>query len=714
MQNLLKKHFGYTEFRPLQKEAIENVLVKKDTFVLMPTGGGKSLCYQLPALKLEGITLVISPLIALMKDQVDALLANGINAAFLNSSLTGLEIKQIENQLRAGEIKILYVAPERLALPHFQEFLHTLKIDLIAIDEAHCISEWGHDFRPDYRNLRLLKTTFPEVPLIALTATATEKVRADILQQLHLDTPKQFVSSFNRENLSFSVLPKRNTFDHLVHLLKKQRNESVIIYCFSRKETDGIAASLKQEGFKAAPYHAGLSNDERKQNQELFVKDKIDIIVATIAFGMGIDKPDVRMVVHHSLPKTIEGYYQEVGRAGRDGLPSECILFYSYADKRKHDFFIDQTADEKQANYLREKLQQVIDYGETKRCRRKYLLNYFGEEYLEDNCQSCDACLSKEEMIDATEVAQKILSCVIRTGNCFGKNYVIDVLKGRRAKKILQNNHDELTVHGIVQDFSADNLKDFFQSLVDLNFIKKDTGKFPTFYVTEQGREFLQTNAQIKLPKPQEEFVATVVKKSRQALDYNVVLFEKMRFLRKQLADKKNVPPFVIFGDQSLQEMAYYLPTKLTEFANITGVGTRKLDEYGNVFINLIKEEVHANSLTSVKVPTSRVRTQKRAKVSNGSRYLQTKKMVEKKESLLAIAKAQSFTESTIIGHIEKLLLAGETFDYEYLRPSQDTYDAISFAFTKFDDAKLKPVYEYLEEQYSYNQIRLVKFFMEH
>lgn len=407
MHDTLKKHFGYDEFRPLQKEIIERVLAKEDCLVLMPTGGGKSLCFQLPTLMQEGLTIVISPLISLMKDQVDALTANGINAAYINSSLSYPEIATTIAAVQSGTTKILYIAPERLSVPHFQNLLHTLPISLFAIDEAHCISEWGHDFRPDYRNLSKLRSTFPNIPIIALTATATVKVRDDIVKQLNLPSPHIFTSSFNRQNLSYEVLPKKDSFGTILSLIEQYPGESVIIYCFSRKDTEKIADKLKTHGHNAGTYHAGLTADKRKDNQDRFIRDDIHIMVATIAFGMGIDKLDVRLVIHHSLPKSIEGYYQETGRAGRDGLPARCVLLFSTADKFKQDYFINQLRDGEEKEQAQANLEQAMQYGTLNTCRRKFLLSYFNEDYTETNCANCDQCITFPPLTAAKSSAKK-------------------------------------------------------------------------------------------------------------------------------------------------------------------------------------------------------------------------------------------------------------------------------------------------------------------
>ena len=723
MKQLLKTYFGYDEFRPRQEEAIKNVLEKKDTFVLMPTGGGKSLCYQLPALKFKGLTLVISPLIALMKDQVDALKANGIAAEYINSSIPYQEIVQIQKNISDGKVKILYLAPERLALGQFQEFLQTLKIDLVAIDEAHCISQWGHDFRPDYRNLKFFRRQFPQVPIIALTATATPKVRKDIIEQLSLNNPKICVSSFNRENLSFIITRKRKAFDKLIRILEKHKNEAVIIYCFSRKDTERIAADLKIEGFNALPYHAGLNSETRKRNQELFIKDEAQIIVATIAFGMGIDKPDIRLIVHYTFPKTLEGYYQEVGRAGRDGLPSECVLFYSYGDRMKHEFFINQMEDVNEQNSVLKKLDQVIEYCEQTECRRKFVLNYFGEEYVfPDNenidssenkigCGACDICLQPQVKFDATKITQKILSGVIKTGNRFGRKYIIDVLKGKSTEQVVYNQHNAISVFGIVDDFTDEEMKNIIRSLITLNFLQIAEGKYPTLSVTNKGIKFLKEKELIELSKTQEDSMDLYENVPRQEIKYDQNLFEKLRELRKQIADENNLPPFAIFGDTSLQEMAHYFPNDKNNFSKIEGVGVRKLESFSETFLETINNYAKENSISSLEVPDRnkrRINKIKRLVKTGRSRYAKTKEMVLEKLPLAEIAKEEGFTEGTIMKHIEKLLEAGENMDIDYLKPSREEFDEIKTAFEECGNEKLKPIFEFLGEKYSYDQIRLV------
>ncbi|MFZ2226725.1 MAG: DNA helicase RecQ [Candidatus Moraniibacteriota bacterium] len=722
MYQTLKKYFGYDQFRPLQAEIISHILEKNNAFVLMPTGGGKSLCYQLPALKFSGITLVISPLIALMKDQVDALRANGIVAEFINSTLEISEISKIENKARTGELKILYVAPERLALDYFQNFLKTLKISLIAIDEAHCISEWGHDFRPDYRNLAKLRKLFPAVPVMALTATATDRVREDIVRQLEMQEARVFISSFNRPNLSYVVRPKKNAFLNLVNLLKKYQERSVIIYCFSRKETENIAADLKHKGFKAAAYHAGLENEKRRKTQEKFVRDEVQIIVATIAFGMGIDKPDVRLIVHYSLPKSIEGYYQETGRAGRDGLPSECVLFYSYGDTIKHNFFLRDIQNENERLSAQKKLAQVVEYAELRTCRREYLLKYFSEKQVLESCGGCDVCLSPKEEVDATIITQKILSAIVRTGERFGSRHIVNVLRGARVRKIMELGHDKLSVYGIAKDASEEELRYFMSLLIAKEIIAKSDGEYPTLYLTNRGKKFLNNREKIILPSPQFKKEPEGVERKKGALEYDMGLFEQLRVLRKNLADQKGVPPFVVFSDVALQEMAYYFPQNAESFLQISGVGAMKLEQYGEKFMPIIRDYARANNLICRDEPASR-----RTRLGNkqrkdeamprlyqraGSTYAETKKLLNAGMTIEKIAGARGLSEATIIDHIEKLKAAGEEIKIEHLRLPEDRFQKIKSAFEKSGGMMLSPVREILGEDFSYDELKVARLFL--
>ncbi len=611
MQKLLKTYFGYDSFRPLQEEIISHILDKKEALVIMATGGGKSLCYQLPALKFKGLTLVISPLIALMKDQVDGLNANGIAAEFINSTLSYDQIREIQTRLKREQIKILYVAPERLAIGDFLDFLGTLNVDLIAIDEAHCISEWGHDFRPEYRNLKSLRKNFPGVPLIALTATATNQVRSDIIEQLNLQEARVFLSSFNRSNLSYQVRPKKNALNELKTLLKKYAGESAIIYCFSRKSTEELAAALQDENLRALPYHAGLDVEKRRKTQEQFIRDEVSIIVATVAFGMGIDKPNVRLVVHYDLPKSVEGYYQETGRAGRDGLPSDCVLFYSYGDKIKHNFFINQIDDSDQREAVAEKLARIIEYAEMQSCRRAYLLEYFGENpdiiLGGQSCQSCDFCLTPKENFDATEITWKILSTVIRIEERFGLNYVIDILRGHETPKVRERQHAGLPVFGIAKEQKQTDLLEIIELLIAQKILIKTSGEYPLLKVTDEGKTLLKTRQKITLTKstiPKDDLQAATTTRAKikkeaghVVSDYHQDLFEELRVLRKSIADKKRVPPFIIFGDVSLREMAFYLPQSNESFSFITGVGRVKLAEYGEDFLSVIRNYAQSENL---------------------------------------------------------------------------------------------------------------------
>ncbi|MBI4642775.1 MAG: DNA helicase RecQ [Deltaproteobacteria bacterium] len=710
MLNLLKTHFGFDQFRPLQEEIIRCVMAQRDAFVLMPTGGGKSLCFQLPALMMPGLTLVISPLISLMKDQVDALQANGIPAEFINSTLTRAEIAKIQADARLGNTKILYAAPERLILPEFQLFLKKIQVSLIAIDESHCISEWGHDFRPDYLNLKMLRDIFPEVPVMALTATATQRVREDILHQLSLDQAKIFISSFNRPNLSYIVLSKKDSYGQLIEILREHQNESAIIYCFSRKDTENLAADLREEGLKALPYHAGLESEERRTNQEKFIRDEAQIIVATIAFGMGIDKPDVRLVIHYHLPKSIEGYYQETGRAGRDGLPSKCILFYSSADAIKQQYFIRQIEDESERKNAYRKLDQMVEYCELATCRRHHLLSYFGEDYQQESCNGCDICLSPPEKFDATIISQKIMSAIIRTGQRFGMNYIIDVLLGAKNKNIIERDHHRLSVYGIVNDFSKDDLRRIISQLLSRNLIEKSGAEYPILALSQRGQDFLKEREEIRLPK---FFSIAKLSSPSDAVDadYDRELFEELRLLRKRIADEQGVPPFVVFGDLALRQMALYLPQSEESFSRISGVGEQKLKQYGKIFMEVIQTYAKENNLREKIIPVKRSAKSRRIK-REGSTYQETKKLIIQKMSLEEMATVRGLAPSTIAAHIEKLASFGEEIDIDYLRPPVEKFEIIKAAFKKSGGTALSPVREILGEDFSFEELRIARLFI--
>lgn len=711
MKTLLKKYFGFDEFRPLQEKIINAVMNNEDVFVLMPTGGGKSLCYQLPALKFKGLTLVVSPLIALMKDQVDMLQKNGIAAEYINSTIHQSEISRIQYQAKDGKIKLLYIAPERLAARSFQLALQTLSVSLIAIDEAHCISEWGHDFRPDYRNLGALRQAFPKAPIIALTATATPRVQEDIITHLSLRSPKKFVASFDRENLTFIILKKKNAFDKLVRLLNQHKNQSAIIYCFSRKDTENIATALGFENFKAVAYHAGLSSEDRRRAQELFIKDEVDIIVATIAFGMGIDKPDIRLIVHYTFPKTVEGYYQEIGRAGRDGLPSECVTLYTIADKRKHEYFINQIEDPVEQGNVRKKLNQVIEYFEQPVCRRKQILHYFGEQYLNANCGACDICLNANNTFDATEITQKILSCVFKTGQRFGKKYIADVLIGRKDGRIIARGHDKLSVFGIAGDFVSDDLARLIGLIVSHRLLEIYGDEYPMLKITRDGFLWLKQRKTIALPcGASGDSDQNEERGLKQTLDYDEALFQELRALRKKIASAESAPPYVIFGDVSLQEMAYFLPIDKDHFLKIKGVGAMKGQTYGDAFLSVIRAYIQEKGLEPKDIPRVRQRRLNTRTIAQKSiHYAKTKEMLQRKLPLSEIAESQGLKESTIMNHIESIINGGEFFDLSYLLPKLEDCEKIKTAFDACGYELLKPVYDMLGERYSYDEIRMVR-----
>jgi len=545
------------------------------------------------------------------------------------------------------------------------------------------------------------------VPFLALTATATERVRKDIVDQLRLDQPQQFIASFNRPNLSYSVLPKgRSTFDTLADLLQKHKGESALIYCTSRSDTEGLAARLRKDGFDAQPYHAGLESALRRTTQERFIRDELPIVVATIAFGMGIDKPNIRLLVHYDLPKSLEGYYQETGRAGRDGLPGECVLFYTYGDAEKQRFFIERIEDEAEQTNAREKLAQVVEFCQLQECRRKHVLGYFGEIWHEENCGGCDFCLTPREEFDATVIAQKILSAVIRTDERFGINHVCAVLRGGNTKGIRQWKHNDLSVYGIAKEVSTAEIKEIFGLLVAEGLLYKKSGEFPTFGVTQAGRSFLANRETLTLTRPKraEEKASTA---SRAALDYDQSLFDSLRELRRRLAAERDVPPYVIFADATLQQMAHYLPQNRESFSRISGVGATKLEQFAEAFVPVIQDHARVHHLEEREIPTRRVK-RSQAEAQAGSTYDRTKQLLEQGLTIAQVAQRRGLASSTIEGHLERLIREGEQIDLQPLMPPPQRFENIRKAFEQSGGTLLSPVKEILGDDYSYEEIRLV------
>ncbi len=593
---LLRTTFGYGEFRPLQREIIEAHLAGRDVFALLPTGGGKSMCFQLPALaRPGGLTVVVSPLIALMKDQVDQLQSAGVAATYLNSTVPAAEARSRLAGLHRGQWRLLYVAPERLMLDNWQENLRSWNVAALAIDEAHCVSEWGHDFRPEFRQLARLRTLLPEVPVMALTATATERVRQDIITHLRLRDPAVFVASFNRPNLTYRVQPKDGPLRQIIDFIRPRADESGIVYCATRATADRTAEALAAQGYSAKPYHAGLSADERARHQELFLRDDVRIICATIAFGMGINKPNVRWVIHYDLPKNIEGYYQETGRAGRDGLPGDCLLLFSAGDAAKQTHFIDDITDEHERTIARSQLRQMLHYAEGAGCRRRELLGYFGEAFTIDGCGACDNCLEPRETYDGTVVAQKFLSCVYRIWQhsrfgC-GANHIIEVLTGADTDKIRRWGHERLSTFGIGRDLPRPQWAAVFRELLRLGYVRQTDGQFPTVELTEAGVELLRSRQRVTLTKPMQGPKARRVAPRRAGeIACDEILFDRLRSLRKQLADERGVPAYVVFGDATLRQLAREYPQDEAALSGIFGMGEKKRAEFGATFARAIAE----------------------------------------------------------------------------------------------------------------------------
>ncbi len=705
---LLKQYFGYTSFRPLQAEIIQDSLAGKDVFALLPTGGGKSLCFQLPALTHNGLTVVVSPLIALMKDQVDALTASGIAATFLNSSLVAGESRERLRGLHTGQFRLLYVAPERLMLSGFLEDLKRWNVRLIAVDEAHCISEWGHDFRPEYRQIAELRSHFPGVPMMALTATATGRVREDIVKHLKLAEPQCYVASFNRPNLTYRVLPKSKPYDQVYEFVRARPKECGIIYCQSRKAAESVADRLNEDGIRAKPYHAGLTPKQRSEHQELFLRDDVRVICATIAFGMGINKPNVRFVIHYDLPKNIEGYYQETGRAGRDGLPGECVLLFSAGDVVKQTTFIDEKPNPDEQKIAREQLQQMVHYAECASCRRTELLAYFGEEFSADECGACDNCLSPRATFDGTLAAQKFLSCIFRirekTGFGVGLNHIVEVLTGADTDKVRKWNHTQLSTYGIGKEHSRPEWAAIGRELIRLGHVRQTTEKFSVLEMTNAGAAILKQRTKVTLTKPVTAPEPQAHRAGEIACDE--VLFERLRSLRKTLADERDVPAYIIFSDVALRQMAREYPTGEREFTRISGVGEKKLREFGDLFRGEITAHLQTNPRQVFADETFVVPMSQRSSLGDTAR--ETLRRFRAGESVAQIAASRDLVVGTIFGHLATAIEVGEIIDLNQLA-SAEAQSEIAAAFKQTGWGNIVGARELLGEKYDFGLLRVYR-----
>lgn len=695
----LKKYFGYDQFRPLQAEIIQAVYDKRDALVLMPTGGGKSICYQLPAITLEGVAVVVSPLIALMKDQVEGLSENGIPAAYINSTLTPEQSRNVENALLAGYIKLLYVSPEKLVSQGFQPLLKRLKISLFAVDEAHCISAWGHDFRPEYTQLRFLKEQYPGVPMLALTATADKLTRKDIVEQLQLHDPQWFTASFDRPNIKLSVRPGQRRFEQIVDFLKQHPKQSGIIYCLSRKSCEELADKLVAKGFKAAHYHAEVPPAQRAKTQEDFINDRTPIICATIAFGMGIDKSNVRFVIHYNLPRNLEGYYQEVGRAGRDGLPAEALLFFSYQDVMVYRDMIEQgEANAEQKALKTAKLERMYQFAEAPVCRRKTVLFYFGESY-DRNCGNCDVCLNPPQQFDGTVAAQKALSAIMRTQEKVGMNLLIDILRGSQRREIFENNFHEIKTYGAGKEYAYDDWLYLLSQMLHTGLIEIAYDAQHQLRVTGEGKKVLFEGKKVSLALPQPktktgkpgEKTYAIPEKSKSQL-LKEELFERLVTLRRSLAQQQGVPPYLIFSDASLADMADKRPLTDADILQVSGMGERKLQLYGDAFIGEIRRFVLEKTGEGTRV--------------TGSTQLQTWDLFKKGHLVEEIAEIRQMSTLTVLSHLATMYERGEMLDIgQWVSPEE--CDIIQGALPLFEEPYvMKAIFEHFNERYNYDKIR--------
>ena len=712
LETALKHHFGYDQFRPGQRPVIEAVLKNQDALVIMPTGGGKSLCYQLPALLKLGVMVVVSPLIALMQDQVDSLTDNGVAATCLNSSLDYNTIRQREAELLAGHIKLLYVSPERLVSAGFfgllERLIQTVGVSGFAIDEAHCVSEWGHDFRPEYRQLSVLREKFSQIEVMGLTATATERVRQDIVQQLRLRDPLIQVSSFNRPNLFYEVRPKgRDGYGDLLRQVK-QTQGSGIIYCLSRKRVDELAQRLTADGESILPYHAGLADDTRRDNQTRFIRDDVRLMVATVAFGMGINKPDVRFVIHYDIPRNIEGYYQESGRAGRDGEAAHCTLYLAYGDVATADYLIGQKPDADEQRIARQQLRQMVDYAEATVCRRRVQLSYFGE-LLEGLCHHCDNCTNPPPVEDWTLEAQKFLSCVARCQERFGMAHIIDVLRGSKKQKVMDLRHDQLSTHGIGKDRSVDEWRLLGRSLLHQRLVDETTDGYPVLKLNAASWQVLRKQIAVAVAVPKDFAPGPAAASTLDDTPEVAQLLTVLKALRKTLADQQSVPPYVVFPESALRQMAQTRPQTLEAFSQVSGVGSRKLAQYGEVFTDAIRQFCADYGLESDPGAAGRRdRPLRERRQTTGDTHRHTLELHRQGLSMAEIADQRGLKSSTIANHLEQLIRQGEAVEVDNL-VAVDRQHTIVAVLTKLENASLTDIRDRLNPTYSYEEIRLVR-----